>query len=242
MEERVPSVGAFALAEKPVLSAPYVAYATFKNTVRGLAPSGELPSQIDHSVLGKMSGSARSQFTGALRFLGLIDDEGAPQEDLLELAVSNEQDWKSTLSPFLESYYSAETLEALRSGTPKTLAATLAASNPSTVRPAVRFLIKAARDCDIPVGHHIDKGIVSANGTARPRRRSSSSSSSASRSRKPRNRPGSSQTTADTATQALLAKFPEFDPSWPEDQQASWFKAYERLLTITSDKGGDASD
>jgi hypothetical protein len=38
---------------------------------------------------------------------------------------------------------------------------------------------------------------------------------------------------------ALLAKFPEFDPSWGAEQQAAWFSAYEKLIGMNIKKVGE---
>ena len=69
----------------------YVSYSTFKNKVRALAPNGKLPSRIDRSALDGMSGAGQSQFLGALRFLGLIDENGVPSGRLTKLAKALEK-------------------------------------------------------------------------------------------------------------------------------------------------------
>jgi hypothetical protein len=35
----------------------------------------------------------------------------------------------------------------------------------------------------------------------------------------------------------LLAKFPQFDPAWPDELKAKWFDGYERLLKTATDEG-----
>src|SRR5688500_6352279 len=102
------------------LTPAYVSYATFKNTVRGLAQHGHIPDRIDHSVLSSMSGSARAQFLGAMRFLGLINKEGDPSESLRKLAVASEPDWKQQLRELVKCAYTDQ-IKLFATGTPQQL-------------------------------------------------------------------------------------------------------------------------
>ena len=221
------------MSEKHTTSPAYVAYSTLKKTIQGLAPEGELPTHIDHSVLRSMSGSARSQFVGALRFFGLIDEQDVPAPELRTLAVSNDQEWKSTLKPILEKKYTQAQFEALKSGTPKSLRASFEGVSPSLVDPATRFLIKAAEEVGISVGAHIKKNASTSSSASRSTARRTARRPSSAKPRK-----ASSAPTGST-TDALLEKFPAFDPKWDADQQKSWFDAYQKLIEITKSKGGD---
>lgn len=228
--------GAYAMSENNTLSPAYVAYSTFKNTILGLAPNGELPTHVDHSVLSTMSGSSRGQFIGALRFFGLVSEDDIPSPELSQLAVSNEQDWKSTLRTLLESHYTEQQLAALRSGTPKSLHETFSGAPPSLIKPATRFFVKAALDVGLSVGPHVArKSAPRSNGNALTRRTP--------RRQQRRIHPHSRQTqpTTGSLAESLLAKFPEFNPSWEKEQQQSWFEAYQKLLAMTENtkKGGE---
>ncbi len=218
------------MSEKTTISPAYVAYSTFKNTIRRLARDGQLPGQIDHSILGTMSGAARSQFFNALRFFGLVDESGVPSKELKQLAVAGEPEWKVAFKPVVLARYDSNIIESLKSGTPNSLREAFGDIGPSLVKPAIRFLVKAACDVEIPVGSHIAKAKTNGNGA--PPRRSL---------RKPGSRPRrdpqpSPEPIATDFKSALLAKFPAFDPNWGEDQQKAWFAAYEKLLSITGEK------
>ena len=56
---------------------PYTSYRTFKTFIEDLHQHG-VPSRIDRSVLTRFSGVVGTQLMRALRFLGLIEEEGRP--------------------------------------------------------------------------------------------------------------------------------------------------------------------
>ena len=56
---------------------PYTSYRTFKTFIEDLHEQG-VPSRIDRSVLTRFSGVIGSRLLHALRFLGLIEDDGRP--------------------------------------------------------------------------------------------------------------------------------------------------------------------
>ena len=60
---------------------PYTSYRTFKTFIEDLHEHG-VPSRIDRSVLTRFSGVVGTQLMHALRFLGLIEDDGRPTERL----------------------------------------------------------------------------------------------------------------------------------------------------------------
>src|SRR4030043_2252537 len=66
---------------------PYVSYRTFRNFIDGLQQ--RVPSPIDRSYWGDtLSGSTGTQLMAALRFLGLIDANGKPTEQLKPLVLA----------------------------------------------------------------------------------------------------------------------------------------------------------
>src|SRR4030043_2467307 len=63
---------------------PYVSYRTFYNFIERLQQ--RIPSPIDRSYWGDLlSGSTGTQLMAALRFLGLVDSNGKPTEQLKPL-------------------------------------------------------------------------------------------------------------------------------------------------------------
>jgi hypothetical protein len=66
---------------------PYVSYRTFHNFIERLQQ--RIPSRIDRSYWGDiLSGSTGTQLMAALRFLGLIDANGKPTEQLRPLVMA----------------------------------------------------------------------------------------------------------------------------------------------------------
>jgi hypothetical protein len=215
-------------------SPPYVAYTTFKNTIRSFEHIGNIPEQIDTSLLKSMSGSSQSQFMLALRFFGLIDAQGKSSTTLKELATSDDAHWKPVMQDLLSKHY-PEQMPLLHRGSPQQLKESFGDIG-GIVVPAARFLIAAAKDAGVPVSPHVDK--VTA-GPVKPRK--------AKEATKPENGPngdGTPPPAAPNAGQAspppsvpttsfrekVLAKMPEFDPTWDAEAQKNWLAVLDRLM------------
>jgi hypothetical protein len=72
-------------ARKP----PYHGFGAFHSFVERLSKSG-VPAVVDRQFIGG-SGTNQSQMTGVLTFLGLIDEESKPTQDLHDLAEKEDQ-------------------------------------------------------------------------------------------------------------------------------------------------------
>lgn len=224
------------MADSEKAAAPaYAPYATFKKKVRSLADaSGTVPSHVDKTLLSGMSGSAQTSFLASLRFFGLITADNSSTETLQELATASDEQWRVLFEKHLRAAYTDE-LPLLASGSPGKLKESFSNKiGTSLIGNAVRFLVTAAQDCGVPVSSH--------HGTAKPgvassvARRRRSTRRTPSPASPPRNGsfdpPGTGRA---TYRDALLAKFPPFDPGWPAEQQAAWFKAYEKLLATSGE-------
>ena len=67
---------------------PYISYKSFRNFIDNLQQTG-IPSRIDRSYWGeRLSGSTGTQLMAALRFLGLVDTNGVPDERLRQLVMA----------------------------------------------------------------------------------------------------------------------------------------------------------
>lgn len=209
---------------------PYLSYVTFRNTIQSLALEGKLPRQIDRTVLGTMSGAGQKQFLAALRFFGLIDEYGTPDDRLSGLARANDDDWKDYMAVMLKEHYPNE-IEQLDDASPKTLRESFVSSfegiGSSLVEPGIRFLVTAAKDCSLPVSAHLSKR--KARAASPPRRRPKKDARQAALRDTDS---GEQATTSDAALRSLLSKFPDFDPAWSPEQQKAWFAAYEKLLSM----------
>ena len=76
-------------------TAAYVSWVTFKNSLDRLAEG--MPNRIDKTVFPGLSGGTLVQLLPALKFLGLIREDGTPTEALLALVQKNELERKAQL-------------------------------------------------------------------------------------------------------------------------------------------------
>lgn len=222
----------------------YLSYVTFKNTIRSLALNGSVPRQIDHSVLPTMGGSMQKLFLSALRFFVLVDDNGAPSSQLTKLALASDSDWKDYIQVMLEEKYPG-LLDGLADTSPKMLRDQFVKSfstiGASLVEPAIRFLVSAARDAGIPVSPLLIQRKVRAPSAPRKRRTARTPKQNVIQEEPKYVDPLGADHSFRTA---LMKKFPDFDPSWGEAQQKSWFEAFKRLLEMKEEseqKNGPAN-
>jgi hypothetical protein len=139
-------------------SPPYPSYATFLNFIKGLKETG-VPSRIDKSVIGKLSGSTQSALIAALKWLNLIDSVGLPMPKLEELVQADEVKYSETLASVLRESY-----KFIDDGTLNLAKATGSqveqkfreyGVSGSTVIKCIAFFIAAAKDAKIELGPHV---------------------------------------------------------------------------------------
>lgn len=82
---------------------PYVAYTTLSNFI-GRFKQG-LPSRIDRGLMGSMSGAAQSQVITAMRYLGMISENGLPTQLMKLYATGDEGERKNALGKMLVAAY-----------------------------------------------------------------------------------------------------------------------------------------
>jgi hypothetical protein len=208
---------------------PYVAYKTFTNFIASLRASG-IPDRIDRSVFPGMSGAAQSFLLAALRYLGLINDEGAPTALLKDLR-ENPQNEKAALAKVIKEKYSFIFGGGfnITSATDAQLTEKFKEQglNGSTIVKAVSFFTSLCDSAGIATSPHL-KGKRAANGAVGTTRR-------AYKKRKvsdgvPPFVPQAITATPKTFQEILLAKFPDFDPKWDVETQKKWFENFERFM------------
>ena len=98
----------------------------------------------------------------ALRFLGLIDDEGRTTERLRKLVIAHgEAEWPETLSQALRQAYAPMFAIDLETATPSHFSATFRKAFPAAdavVQKCVTFFLYAAADAGLEVSARILKG------------------------------------------------------------------------------------
>jgi len=82
---------------------PYVAFATLSNFIDRFKQG--LPARIDRGLMGTMSGAAQSQVTTAMKYLGMISENGLPTPLMRQYATGDEGERKNALGKMLVAAY-----------------------------------------------------------------------------------------------------------------------------------------
>jgi hypothetical protein len=140
---------------------PYTSYRTFKTFIDDLHEQG-VPSRIDRSVLTRFSGVVGSQLMHALRFLGLIEDDGRPAQRLKELIKAHGAGhWAEKLLEVLRHEYAPMFAIDLETATPSHFNEAFRRAFPAAdavVQKCVTFFLYAANDAGVKVSGRVLKG------------------------------------------------------------------------------------
>jgi hypothetical protein len=146
---------------KAVGTPPYTSYRTFKTFIEDLREHG-VPSRIDRSVLTRFSGVVGTQLMHALRFLGLIEDQGRPTQHLKELVNAHgAAHWPEKFSELLRQVYAPLFSIDLETATPSHFNETFRKAFPAAdavVQKCVTFFLYAANDAGVKISGRILKG------------------------------------------------------------------------------------
>jgi hypothetical protein len=217
---------------------PYIPFQTFLTLLKQLKTDG-LPPQIDKSVLSKFSGGTQGQLKVALKSMGLMD-ENQPTKDLAALVDALETDaFNPMLKTLLERTYPYVFAIDLMTATPTMFADAFKATGAKedVSRKCRTFFLHAAKAAGVPLGNRIATGSVpraASNGTRKRKKPATPKDEGGS---------GSGAGQADVVTQKntgiaseLLKKFPDFDPSWPDEIKAKWFEGFDQFMKGTMNK------
>jgi hypothetical protein len=202
---------------------PYVSYRTFLNFIERL--EGEMPARIDRSYWSdRLAGSTGTQLMGALRFLSLIDADGVPTSQLRQLVPAKGEKRAELLRQIATESYSF-----ILGGSFDFHIATYAQLEEvfhrnfeladDVNRKCIKFFVALATDAGIPLSSFITKRVrklTASSGTKTKRKNARSS----------RN-----LVIPHEIIDELTAKFPTFDPSWPDEVKLKWFDAFDKLLS-----------
>jgi hypothetical protein len=146
---------------EPVRTPPYTSYRTFKTFIDDMREHG-VPSRIDRSVLTRFSGVVGTQLMHALRFLGLIEDQGRPTGRLKELVDAlGRPDWRETFSELLREAYAPVFAIGLETATPSHFSEAFRKAFPAAdavVQKCMTFFLYAANDAGVKISSRILKG------------------------------------------------------------------------------------
>jgi len=146
---------------RPSGTPPYTSYRTFKTFIEDLHEHG-VPSRIDRSVLTRFSGVVGSQLMHALRFLGLIEDDGRPAPRLKALMKAHDAGhWAATLLEVLRHTYAPMFAIDLETATPSHFNEAFRKAFPAAdavVQKCVTFFLYAANDAGVKISGRVLKG------------------------------------------------------------------------------------
>ena len=146
---------------KSTRTPPYTSYRTFRTFTEDLREHG-VPSRVDRSVLTRFSGVVGTQLMHALRFLGLIEDQGRPTQRLKELVNAHgEGHWPEKLLELLRQEYAPMFAIDLETATPSHFNETFRKAFPAAdavVQKCVTFFLYAANDAGVKISGRVLKG------------------------------------------------------------------------------------
>lgn len=217
---------------------PYLSYKTFSGFIQGLKVG--IPTRIDRSVLNTMSGAVQGHLMSALRYLGLVSQHAVTTEKLASLVNSEGTERERVLSGILKEGYPfifAEPAFDLQRATTGQLeeAFRKVGASGETIRKCVAFFLGAAKAAGIQVSPYIKTSGI----TRSPSNKSKKSSPVNNATDLPQQPEGFLASTVPPLaswSQMLLAKFPSFDPGWPDGVKAKWFESFERLMKAGEEK------
>ena len=210
---------------------PYLSYRTFRSFIDSVSVGG-VPNRIDRSMMASMSGSNQALLVSAIRYLGWASEKGVSTPELESLVNAEGKErqeiWRRILSRAYSNLFNSRI--NLERATTKELSEVFAkegVSSADTIRKCVTFFSLAAKDAGVKLSPHIKPY------AGRPQR---SRRSRAVRIEQKEIAPEptilGSDTDRSSDWQMLLSKFPDFDPSWPEEVRKNWFDGFQSLSKI----------
>ncbi len=218
---------------------PYLSYRTFRSFLDSVAVAG-VPNRIGRSLMASKSGSTQALLLAAIRYLGLASEKGVSSpalETLVHAEGKERQDlWRRILENAYPALFSSKiNLERTTTEELAEIFAKEGVSSADTVRKCVTFFSLAAKDAGIRLSPHV-RPYAGARRAPRRARAGAEELTAVSESlRLPVDRVVDRDRNSSTEWELLLSKFPDFDPSWPDDLRNNWLLGFERLSKILSD-------
>jgi hypothetical protein len=214
-------------------SPPYVSYRSFLTLLEELQRG--IPARIDRSYWGdKFSGSTGTQLMSALRFLNLVDANGVPTSQLKELVGA-----RGALKASILKKVSQESFTFLMSNSIEPDKATYAQLEEvfkevyqvdrDVARKCIKFFTEIAGEAGITLSPFITKKSKSSHPAQVPEKIPKKIGT---RTNQNAVVPQPAEIIPHSMSwkELLLSKFPNFDPTWPNDVQLKWFEAFDELL------------
>lgn len=203
---------------------PYVSFTTFTNLINRLREIG-VPSRIDASVFAGQSGSAISALLVGMRYLKLIDDAGNPMDEFRQLVDAKDEDRGPILKKILLDRYDFITNAGidLKSASAKQVEEAFRDQgiDGSTISKSVAFFLAAAQVAGLALSPHVKAPKPPRTGNGGKRKRAAAVA--------PVQPSQPALAPTPSPAEMLLKKFPDFDPTWPDNIKAQWFESFGKL-------------
>lgn len=220
------------MSAKPesIKSPPYVSFTTLLNSINKLGEHG-IPNRIDPSVLSGQSGSTIAALLSAFKYLGFMDEAGTPDASLRSFASADADGRAEILKPLLIEKYPFVTQGDfdLAHATSQQVEKAFRDQGitGSTVTKSVGFFLAAEQMAGLSTSNYVKKAKgpkTGFGGAPKPRKKRVAPSRKLNDVQLPPTPPA-----AQSPSQLLLAKFPNFDPEWSDALKASWFESFGTL-------------
>lgn len=225
------------MASEPSIKAPpYPSHVSFQNYVEHLGGK-PLPSRIDKTVMAHLNYGTQQALLSGLRTLGFIGEGDAPTELLDRLVNATGEDRQAVLKQAIAVAYpylmdgsidlSRATLGELQARIREATGA-----QGTTIDKACSFLFGIAADAGMELSPHF---VARKAGTSAPKR--------VKKLRKPKKVVEQDTRKTDDPkppiglADQLMAKFPTFDPEWPDALKEKWFTSFEKLMKSAEKSG-----
>jgi hypothetical protein len=224
---------------------PYISYRLFRNFLERLQQG--IPARIDRSYWereGLLSGTSGTQLMVALKYLSLIDDNGRPMDRLKPLVQAKGEQRTTLLREIARDCFGFALQGSLDPnatyGQLEEIFAEKFQLNGQLSRKCLKFFCEISTDAGLQLSPFILKRFHSGHGgegvefvtkkivtrdrsiTKRPVTKSNQNSKVP--------LPLDDQHETDSMERQLLAKFPTFDPGWPDDVKSKWFSSFDEMM------------
>jgi hypothetical protein len=182
--------------------------------------------------MANMSGSNQALLLATIRFLHLASDQGIPTADLKQLIESPEGERKNIwrrilLNAYADTFGSKIDLERTTTDELADAIRRQGVTSPDRIRKCVTFFTMAAKDAGIKLSPHIKPYA----GRRLPSRRTRAENEDEQQGQGGHISNSIDETSASN-WRLLLSKFPDFDPSWPEELRKNWLDGFQTLSKI----------
>ena len=219
--------------EEKTWGPPYVSYKTFINFLERLKASG-IPTRIDRSVMPTYAGAIQGHLFTTLKYLHLMSQHNIPTEKLTKLVASEGAERQKTFKDILVTSYQflfkdGVDLQRITSDELQKLFDKEGVSG-GTIRKAIVFFKEVAKDAGLELSPYIGK--IRASGSRSNGRKSKKTNEDKMGGvSSPKDREFyQEQPNKQDWQNLLLAKFPNFDPAWPDDVKTKWFEGFKELM------------